>query len=49
MLYTLLLFQRKIATSKDGYFDVFKNISLSTLEVILKCAFSYKDDIQNLG
>ncbi|XP_053397496.1 ultra-long-chain fatty acid omega-hydroxylase-like [Mercenaria mercenaria] len=30
-------------------FDVFQHISLCTLEVILKCAFSYSKDVQNAG
>ncbi|XP_053397494.1 cytochrome P450 4F1-like [Mercenaria mercenaria] len=30
-------------------FDVFQQISLCTLEVILKCAFSYSKDVQSAG
>ena len=30
-------------------FEVFQNVSLCTLEGILKCAFTYDQDIQNAG
>ncbi|KAL4233226.1 hypothetical protein ACF0H5_007910 [Mactra antiquata] len=30
-------------------FETFQNVCLCTLEIILKCAFSYDKDVQNLG
>ena len=30
-------------------FEVFQNVLLCTLEVILRCAFSYEQDVQAAG
>ncbi|XP_028667984.1 cytochrome P450 4A6-like [Erpetoichthys calabaricus] len=36
----------KIATSSDESVEIFQHISLLTLDIILKCAFSYKSNCQ---
>ena len=38
----------KIA-AKGEYFEVFSQISLLTLDIILRCAFSYENDCQTRG
>ncbi|KAK2165954.1 hypothetical protein LSH36_44g13010 [Paralvinella palmiformis] len=39
----------KWTETKESYFEVFNHISLCTLETILRCAFSYDENIQKLG
>ncbi|XP_053397274.1 cytochrome P450 4F1-like [Mercenaria mercenaria] len=45
------IFVKKISAKAEvgERFDVFQNVCLCTLEIILKCAFSYKEDVQNAG
>ncbi|XP_053398219.1 cytochrome P450 4A12A-like [Mercenaria mercenaria] len=42
---------KKITTNVEAgeRFEVFQNVCLCTLEIILKCAFSYSKDVQNAG
>ena len=37
------------ASEKEDYTEVFSPVSLLTLNVILRCAFSYEEDIQQKG
>ena len=36
-------------SEKGEYFEVFDNVSKFTLDIILKCAFSYDTNCQTLG
>ncbi|XP_045197237.2 leukotriene-B4 omega-hydroxylase 3-like isoform X2 [Mercenaria mercenaria] len=42
---------KKLTTKVEAgeRFEVFQNVCLCTLEIILKCAFSYTKDVQNAG
>ena len=39
----------KTFADRNEYFEVFAEVSMFTLDVILKCAFSYDIDCQNFG
>ncbi|XP_067650787.1 cytochrome P450 4F4-like [Haliotis asinina] len=45
----ILLSKMDRFSQQDNYFEVFTEVSLFTLDVILKCAFSYDTDCQNIG
>ncbi|XP_052808740.1 cytochrome P450 4F6-like isoform X4 [Mya arenaria] len=45
----VLLAKLKSKAASNDRFDVFQNVLLCTLEIILKCAFSYEKDIQQSG
>ncbi|XP_052808735.1 leukotriene-B4 omega-hydroxylase 3-like [Mya arenaria] len=45
----VLVAKLKSKAASNDRFDVFQNVLLCTLEIILKCAFSYEKDIQQSG
>ncbi len=34
---------------EEGCVEIFRAVSLSTLQTVLKCAFSYEEDVQSDG
>ena len=38
-----------IARTGDGYVEMTRHVTLLTLDIILRCAFSYEIDCQTLG
>ena len=49
--FTYISLQKKLDkfSTSGKSFEVFQNICLCTLDIIMKCAFSYDEDIQQAG
>ena len=45
----VLWLQDKLHKINGEYVEVFSVVSLMTLDIIMQCAFSFKDDIQQRG
>ena len=46
ILWTHYALQDKLAEAVDNFIDVFKPVSLMTLDSLLKCSFSYNSNCQ---